>query len=328
MKRRDFITLIGSMAVAWPLAANAQQKAKLPLIGVLNPGSTETPGAVRFYEGLRELGYTEGLNIAIERRYGDSNTDRFQQLAADLVRLKVDVIVVMSTTPARAAKQATSTIPIAVGGMADPVGDELIVSLARPGGNITGNTFLGPEFIAKRFELLKDAISGLSRVAALWHPSAYGKRTMEGMIKETEAAAQALGLELQLVPVLGPGELDAAFVTMTREHADAVIQLPSPMLFGEHKRIVELAAKGRLAAMYAAREFVEDGGLMSYGPSQPNLFRRLATYVDKILKGANPADLPVEQPTVLEFVINLKTAKELGLVIPREFLVMVDEVIE
>ena len=327
MKRRDFLTLVGGAAAAWPLAANAQQKGR-PLIGVLNPGSTDTPGTVGFYDGLRELGYTEGLNLAIERRYGDWNTDRFQQLAANLVRLKVDVIVVISTSPARAAKQATSIIPIVVGGMADPVGDELIASLSRPGGNITGNTFLGPELIAKRFGLLKDVMSGLSRVAALWHPAAYGKRTIEGMLRETETAAQSLGLQLQLVPALGPGDLDGAFITMTRGHADAVILLPSPMLYGEHKHIVELAAKSRLPAMYAAREFVEDGGLMSYGASLPDLFRRAATYVDKILKGANPADLPVEQPTKLEFVFNLKTAKELGLVIPREFLLLADEVIE
>jgi putative tryptophan/tyrosine transport system substrate-binding protein len=194
MKRREFITLVGGAVAAWPLAANAQQKGKLSLIGVLNPGSTDTRGVIGFYEGLRELGYIEGVNIAIERRYGDWNTDRFQQLAADLVRLKVDVIVVISTTPARAAKQATGTIPIVVGGMADPVGDGLIVSLARPGGNVTGTTFLGPELIAKRFGLLKEAIASLSRVAALWHPAAYGKRTMEGMIREAETAAQALGL--------------------------------------------------------------------------------------------------------------------------------------
>ena len=272
MKRREFITLVGGAAAAWPLAANAQQKGKLPLVGVLNPGSTDTPGTLGFYDGLRELGYTEGLNIAIERRYGDWNTDRFQQLAADLVRLKVDVIVVISTSPARAAKQATSIIPIVVGGMADPVGDELIVSLARPGGNITGTTFLGPELIAKRFGLLKEAISGLSRVAALWHPAAYGKRTMEGMLRETDTAAQALRLQLQLVPAVGPGDLDGAFVTMTREHADAVIQLPSPMLYGEHKRIVELAAKSRLPAMYAAREFVEDGGVLSCPDASPRMW--------------------------------------------------------
>jgi putative tryptophan/tyrosine transport system substrate-binding protein len=328
MKRREFITLVGGAAAAWPLAVKAQQKGKLPLVGILNPGSTDTPGTTGFYDGMRELGYTEGLNMAIERRYGDWNTDRFQQLAADLVRLKVDVIVVISTSPARAAKQATSMIPIVVGGMADPVGDELIVSLSRPGGNLTGTTFLGPELIAKRFGLLKAAIPGCSRVAALWHPSAYGKRTVESMLRETESAAQSLGLQLLMVPALGPGDLDGAFGTMIREQADAVILLPSPMLYGEHKHIVELAAKSRLPAMYAAREFVEDGGLMSYGASLPNLFRRAAAYVDKILKGANPADLPVEQPTKLELVFNLKTAKELGLAIPPEFLLLADEVIE
>ena len=229
MKRREFITLIGGAAVTWPLGASAQQKGRLPLIGVLNPGVTDTPGTAGFYEGLRELGYTEGSNIVIERRYGDWNTDRFHQLAADLVRLRVDVVVVISTSPARAAKQATGIIPIVVGGMADPVGDELIVSLARPGGNITGTTFLGPELIAKRFGLLKAAIPGLSRVAALWHPSAYGQRTMEGMLRETETAAQTLRLQLQLVPAVGPGDLDGAFVTMTQERVDAVILLPSPI---------------------------------------------------------------------------------------------------
>src|SRR4051812_8024628 len=183
MKRRHFIALVGGAAAAWTLAANAE-KGKLPLVGVLNPGSVDTPGTSGFYAGLRELGYTEGSNIVIERRYGDWNTDRFQQLAADLVGLKVDVIVVISTSPAHAAKQATRTIPIVVGGMADPVGDELIVSLSRPGGNVTGTTFLGPELIAKRFELLKGAIFGLSRVAALWHPAAYGKRTIEGMLRQ------------------------------------------------------------------------------------------------------------------------------------------------
>ncbi len=328
MIRREFITLVSGAAAAWPLAANGQQKAKVSLIGLLNPGSTDTPGVVGFYEGLRELGYTEGLNIAIERRYGDWDTDRFKELAADLVRLKVDVIVVASTTPARAVKQATSIVPIVVAGMADPVGDELISSLSRPGGNITGTTFLGPELIAKRFGLLKDAISGVSRVAALWHPTAYGKRTIDGILKETETAAQSLGLQLQLVPALGPDDLDGAFFTMRREHADAVILLPSPMLYGEHKRIVELAAKNQLPAMYAAREFVEGGGLMSYGASLPNLFRRAAMYVDRILKGANPADLPVEQPTKLELVINLKTARALGLNMPGTLLAQADEVIE
>ncbi|GAU85605.1 ABC transporter substrate-binding protein [Bosea sp. BIWAKO-01] len=327
MNRREFISL-SCAAAAWPLATGAQQKRKLPLIGILNPGASDNPGVLGFYKGLHELGYTEGVNIAIERRYGDWRADRFKELAADLVRLKVDVIVVVSTSPARAAKQATSTVPIVVGGMADPVGDDLIISLSRPGGNLTGTTFLGPDLIAKRFELLKDAMSGLSRVAALWHPGAYGKTTMEGMLREAQAAAQMLNLQLRLVPAHGPDDLDGAFLAIAKERADAVILLPSPMLFGEHKRLVELAAKSRLPAMYAAREFVLDGGLMSYGASQPDLFRRAATHVDKILKGANPAELPVEQPAKLEFVLNLKTARELGLAIPREFLLLADEIIE
>ncbi len=328
MKRREFITLISGAAAAWPLAVRAQQKGKLPVIGVLNPGATDAPGVVGFNEGLRELGYTEGVNITVERRYGDWNAERFKEIAADLVQRKVDVILVVSTTPARAAKQATSTIPIVVAGMADPVGDELVASLSRPGGNITGTTFLGPELIAKRLGLLKDAIPGLSRVAALWHPTAYGKRTIDGMKAETEAAAGSLGLQLQMVPALGPEEIEGAFTAMSQGRANALIVLPSPMLYGEHKRIVALAAKNRLPAMYAAREFVEGGGLMSYGASLPELFRRAIIHVDKILKGANPADLPVEQPTKLELVFNLKTAKELGLVAPRDFLSLADEVIE
>jgi putative tryptophan/tyrosine transport system substrate-binding protein len=328
MKRREFITLISGAAAAWPLAARAQQKGKLPVIGVLNPGATDAPGVVGFNEGLRELGYTEGANIIIERRYGNWNAERFKEIAADLVQRRVDVILVVSTTPARAAKQATSTIPIVIAGMADPVGDELVASLSRPGGNITGTTFLGPELIAKRLGLLKDAIPGLSRVAALWHPTAYGKRTIDGMKAETEAAAGSLGLQLQMVPALGPDDIEGAFTAMMQGQANALIVLPSPMLYGEHKRIVALAAKNRLPAMYAAREFVEGGGLMSYGASLPELFRRAITHVDKILKGANPADLPVEQPTKLELVFNLKTAKELGLVAPRDFLSLADEVIE
>ncbi|HEV7259931.1 MAG TPA: ABC transporter substrate-binding protein [Bosea sp. (in: a-proteobacteria)] len=328
MKRREFFTLVGSAAVAWPRALPAQQRDRPARIGVLNPGAVDTPGALGFYQGLRELGYVEGSNVTIERRYGDWVPDRFPALAADLVRLKVDVILVVSTSPAHAAKQATNLIPIVVGGMADPVGDELIVSLSRPGGNITGASFLGPELIAKRFELLKDAILGISRVAALWHPTAYGRRTMENLVKETEAAAKTLKLQLHLVPAQGPGDLDGAFDEIARARADAAILLPSPMLFVEHRRIVELAVKNRLATMYAAREFVEDGGLMSYGANQPELFRRAAMLVDKILKGAKPANLPVEQPTRLEFAFNIKAAKELGLAIPREVLSLADLVIE
>jgi putative ABC transport system substrate-binding protein len=326
--RRQLISALGGAAVAWPLAARAQQMGKVPRIGILNPGPSDNPAAGAFYKGLQELGYTEGQNIAIERRYGEWNSNRFHQLAAELVRLNVDVIVVMSTSPARAAKQATSIIPIVVASMADPVGDELVASLAQPGGNITGTTFIGPELIAKRFGLLKEAIPGLSRVAALWHPGAYGERMMQSLLKETEVAAMALGLQLQLVQANGPNDFESAFSAITRESADALILLNSPMLFSEHRRIVELAAKSRLPAMYAAREFADAGGLMSYGANLADVFRRAATYVDKILKGAKPADLPVEQPTKLELVINVKTARELGLTIPREFLLLADEVIE
>ena len=330
MKRREFITLLGGAAAAWPLAARAQQASKMPRIGLLSPGHPESADANSdaFQQGLRELGYTEGQNIAIERRYGEWKLDRLRSLAAELVASKVDLIVARSTTAARVAKQATGTIPIIAIAMADPIEDDLVASLARPSGNVTGTTFLGPELVAKRLQLLRDVIPGLSRVAALWHPRAYSERTMAGILKDVEVGAQTLGLQLQLVPAAGPDEFANAFSAMTSERADAFIVLPSPMLFGEYRRIVSLAASSRLPAMYQAREFVDAGGLMSYGANLPDLFRRTATYVDKILKGVKPTDLPVEQPTKFEFVINLKTARELGLTITRDFLLVADEVIE
>jgi putative ABC transport system substrate-binding protein len=327
MRRREFITLLGG-AVTWPLAARAQQMGKVPHLGILNPGTTDPPATVGFYKGLRELGYTEGQNIAIERRYADWKFDQFGKLAAELVQINVDVIVVMSTSPARAAKEASSVIPIVVASMADPVGDELVASLARPGGNITGTTFLGPELTAKRMGLLKEAIPTISRIAALWHPSAYGKRTMEDLLKETKGAALALGWQLQLVAANDPGDLDGAISTIAGASPDALIVLNSPMFYNEHKHIVELAAKNHLPAMYAAREFADAGGLMAYGANLVEVFRRAATYVDKILKGAKPADLPVERPTKLELVINLKAARELGLTVAREFQLLADEIIE
>jgi putative tryptophan/tyrosine transport system substrate-binding protein len=324
MRRREFIVLLGG-AVAWPLTARSQRMSQFPRLGILNPGTADPPGAIGFYKGLRELGYTEGQYITIERLYGNWRSDRFRELAVELVQKDVDVIVVMSTSPARAAKEATSTIPIVVASMADPVGDELVASLSRPGGNITGTTFLGPELTAKRMGLLKEAIPTISRITALWHPSAYGKRTMEDLLKETKGAAQALGWQLQLVATNDPGDLDSAFSAMS---ADALVVLNSPMFYNEHAHIVELAAKSHLPAIYAAREFADAGGLMAYGANLPEVFRRAATYVDKILKGAKPADLPVEQPTKLELVINLKTAREQGLTIAREFQLLADEIIE
>jgi putative tryptophan/tyrosine transport system substrate-binding protein len=333
MRRRDFIAVVGGAAVAWPVAALTQQATKTPRIGILSPGRSELsdPGfnAIgAFLQGLHDLGYTEGQSLAVERFYADGRSDRLTELAAELVSRKPDIIVAFSTTAARPAKQATGTIPIVAIGMANPVGDELVASLARPGGNVTGTTFVGPELAAKRLQLLREAVPSLYRVAALWHPNAYSERTMAGLSSEIEVAARTLGLQLQLVPAFGPDDLAGAFAAIARERADALIIMPSPMLFGEYKRIVSLASNGNLPAMGAAREFVDVGGLMSYGTNLPDLARQTATYVDKILKGAKPAELPVEQPIKFELVINLKTAKELRLTISREFLLIADDVVE
>jgi len=326
MRRRNFLAALGG-AAAWPLAARAQPLRKIPRLGILNPGTADPPGALGFYEGLRELGYIEGQNIAIERRYGNWRSDRFDELAAELVE-NVDVIVVMSTSPARAAKEATSTIPIVVASMADPVDDELVASLSRPGGNVTGTTFLGPELTAKRMGLLKEAIPKISRVAVLWHPGAYGKRTTESLLNETKSTALALGWQIQLVAAENPSDLDPAFSAITAGSPDALVMLNSPMFYTEHKHIVDLAAKSHVPAMYAAREFADAGGLMAYGANLPEVFRSAATYVDKILKGAKPTDLPVQQPTKFELVVNLTTAKVLGLAIPTSLLSLADELVE
>jgi putative ABC transport system substrate-binding protein len=333
MRRREFIALLGG-AATWPFAARAQQSigqaAKMPRLGILMPGPIAHSAATLepFYRGLQELGYVEGRNLALERRDGEWRSDRLPELAAELVALKVDVIVAWSTPAALAAKQSTNTIPIIAAVMADPIADELVTNLARPGGNITGTTFLGPELVAKRLQLLGGVVPGLFRVAALWHPHAYGERTMAGVLREIEGAARSLGMQLQLAPASAPDDFASAFSAMTKERAEAFIVMPSPMLFGEHKRIVKLAADNRLPAMYQAREFVDAGGLMSYGVNLPDMFRRTATYVDKILKGAKPGELPVEQPTTFEIVINLNTARELGLTISRDFLLIADDVIE
>ena len=332
MRRRNFITLLGGAAAAWPLAAHAQQAAKVARIGCIVTGSLESPEqratVDAFRQGLRERGYVEGQNIIIEYRAADGRIERFPELATELVRLNLDLIVASNTPAALAAKQATTAIPIVVPVMGDPVGDGLASSLARPGGNVTGMTFLGPEVATKRLELLKQALPTMSRVAALWHPGAYGDSTMKEMMGKLAAAAGTLQVQLQLVEVRGAAEFDRAFLVMGRERADALIVLPSPMLFSERRHIVDLATKHRLPSIAMAREFAELGGLMAYGANLPDLFRRAATYVDKILQGAKPADLPVEQPIKFEFVINLKTAKALGLAVPLIMQMTADEVIE
>jgi putative ABC transport system substrate-binding protein len=333
MRRRRFLGILSGAAASWTLCARAQQGTKIPRIGLLAPGRSEGADASRvtlnsLVAGLRELGYTEGQNIVIERRFGESNPDRLSKVTDELVELKVDVIVALSTTAARPAKQATSLIPIVAIGMADPVEDELVASLARPEGNVTGTSFLGPELVAKRLQLLGQVVPQLVRVAVLLHPRAYSDRTMAGMSTEIERAAQTLGMKLQLVPAAGPEDIAGAFSAMARERAAALSLFPSPMLFAEYGRIASLAAENRLPAIYAAREGPEVGGLMFYGANLPDLSRQTATYVDKILKGAKPAELPVQQPTKFELVINRKTAKALGLAIPSGVFSIADEVIE
>jgi ABC-type uncharacterized transport system substrate-binding protein len=332
MRRRQFIGLIGGAAVGWPFAVGAQQPAKVARIGYLVTSSLESPEARAtlnaFRQGLREHGYVEGQNILIEYRTAGGKIERFLDLATELARLNLDLILAPNSPAALATQQATTTIPIVVPNMGDPVGEGFVASLAHPGGNITGLTFLGPELVTKRLDLLKAALPNASRVAALWHPGAFGERTTADMLKAMDAAARTLAVELQLIDVRGADEFDRAFSKMTTDRADAFIQFPSTMLFAERRRLVDLATKHRLPSVFAAREFVELGGLMAYGASINDLIRRSAAYVDKILKGAKPADLPIEQPTKFELVINLKTARELDLTITRDFLLLADEVIE
>jgi len=331
MKRRAFVTLLGG-AAAWPLAARAQQPTKVPRIGFLATGSLESPETRAtldaFRQGLRERGYLEGQSLIIEYRSADGEYARLPRLANELVGLKLDLILAPNTPAARAVQHATTTIPIVVPVMGDPLEDRLVASLARPDGNITGLTFLGPELVTKRLGLLKQALPNASRIAALWHPGAFGERTTRDMLQATATAARTLAVELQLVEVRRADEFDRSFSAMTRNRADALIVFPSSMLFFERKRIVDLTTTHRLPSIFGAKEFAELGGLMAYGASIADLLRRSATYVDKILKGAKPADLPVEQPTKFEFVINLKTAKGLGLTISESFLLLADEVIE
>jgi len=309
--------LVAVVLLAVAVIAEAQQPARVPRIGYLATASTSTNPArtEAFRQGLRELGYVEGKNISIE----------YRALAADLVRLKVDVIVTPGATSTRAAKEATSTIPIVMAQDPDPIGNGFVASLARPGGNITGLSNLNRELGGKRLELLKEIVPRLSRVAL------FGTSTFPGTtqnLKEAELAAGALGVKLQYLDVLGPKDIETAFRGASKGRAEAVLAMGSGVLSSLRAQVVELAAKSRLPAIYYIREFVEAGGLMSYGVSVTDLDRRAATYVDKILKGAKPADLPVEQPIKFELIINLKAAKQIGLTIPPNVLVRADRVIK
>jgi putative ABC transport system substrate-binding protein len=306
------------------------RRGKVARIGYLSGSLAAGPHLPEaFRQGLRDLGYVEGHNVVIEYRDAEGKLERLPALAAELVALKVDVIVAGGPPHALAAKQATRTLPIVFTAVGDPVTDGLGTSLARPGGNVTGlSTSAAPEIVGKRLELLKQAIPGVTRVAVLWQPGALGERTNKDMLKAAEVAARALGVRLQFVEARRPADFDRAFSDITGARAGALIVLGSPMFFAERRRLVDLAAKNRLPAVYSARDSVDAGGLMAYGPNFADLFRRAATHVDKILKGANPADLPVEQASKYELVINLKTAKALGLTIPPSLLQRADQVIE
>ena len=318
------VTCVFSMITA-PLATKAQVSAQVPRIGILSPAAEAfTPVFEAFRQGLRELGYVEGQNIVLEFRLAAGRAERLRALAAELVRLKVDVILTDTMTATRVAKEATTTIPIVMASSSDPVQGGLVASLAQPGGNITGMALLAPELSGKRLELLKEVVPRLAQVAVLWNP----KNPVAGNLRATEAAAQALHLQLHLVEVPGAEALEAAFDAAMQEGADALITLPDAMLWNQRLQVAGLAAKHRLPALFPEREFVDAGGLLSYGPSVPASFHRAATYVDKLLKGAKPADLPVEQPTKFELVINLKTAKALGMTMPPSLLLLADEVIQ
>ncbi len=325
MERRTFLALVPGSLLAAPLAAEAEQ-GSIPRIGFLHFGSPVPSVEVdAFRQGLRELGYIEGQNIALEVRFASGRVERLPELAAELVRLKPDVIVTPATPPSLSAKQATRTIPIVFAGIADPVGAGLISNFARPGGNITGVASISAELGGKRLGLLKEVTPKASRVAVLYNPA---DRANVLVLKQLQESAPALALTLQPVEVRGPGEFASAFVAITRERAHALFGA-SGVLTLEHKRIlVDLAAKNRIPAMWGHRQFVEAGGLMSYAVNFYDQVRRAATYVDKILKGAKPADLPVEQPTKFELVINLKTAKAIGLTVPPSLLQRADQVIE
>jgi len=324
-----FVVALALSMSAVPLVADAQQPGKVVRIGVLANTPPTTPEVARNWEafrhGLGEYGWVEGQNLVIEYRWAEGQAQRFPALAAEVVSLKPDLIVAATTLGVQAAKQATSTIPIVMIYVTEPVGAGLVASLAHPGGNITGPLFnVGRDIVGKHLQLLKEAVPTLARVGVIMYPDSYSA----AYLRAAQGAAPMLGVTLHVVEVQRPTELEGAFAAMTRERAGAFLVLPHPFTFTHAGRIVALAAQSQLPAVYPYRESVEAGGLMAYGANAPDMFRHAATYVDKILKGTKPADLPVEQPTKFELVINLKTAKALGLTIPQSVLIRADEVIQ
>jgi putative ABC transport system substrate-binding protein len=332
MRRREFVAIAAGAAASVPQMSLAQQRpSTMPRLGALLPGRVSAPISVSvrsaFERGLWEQDYVEGRNISIEYTYS-ADPNEFARAAKEVVDLGVDVILASGSAGTIAAKRATSSIPIVGAVMADPVADGLVVSLSRPSGNVTGNTLLGAELTAKRLQLLQELVPGLTRIAALQHRGIYGERTDANIRNEMLESAKTLGLECEVFNAQVPGEFAAAFDGMVKARAEGLIVLSSPMFYVNHRQLVELAASHRLPTMYVFKEAVQAGGLICYGPDIPDLWRRAAGYVVGILKGAKPADLPVEQPTKFEFLVNATTARALGLIVPPSLLARVDEVIE
>ena len=325
MDRRRFAltALVGALTA--PLSVEAQQ-ARVPRVAVLWPITPPANFDEAFKQGLREHGYVEGRNVILERRYGEGQPERMSEIAAELVRMKVDVIVAVTDAPILAVKQRTRSIPIVMVSASDPVGTGFVASLTRPGGNITGLSRMSPELSAKRVALLREAVPRISRVAVMWNPEVRGALLD---FKELEGPARSLRLQIQSIEVSRADDVAAAFAAIIEARAEALIVItPNPVAFANRGQLASLALKNRLPSMYGGRDYVDAGGLMAYGPNTPDLNRRAAAYVDRILKGAKPADLPVEQPTKFELIINLKTAKALGLTIPPSLLARADQVIE
>jgi putative ABC transport system substrate-binding protein len=322
MQRREFITLLGGAAAAWPRVVRAQPRGtKIPRVGIID----DAPIWNYFRQALRDIGYIEGQNIAFEYRVAEGKPERLAAAAAELVRLPVDVIAVFGTPASLAAKVATTSIPIVAISIGDPVRIGLVTSLARPGGNVTGNTILGPDLSSKRLELLKEVIPSVSRVVFLWNPD---NASNAAILDELRVAAPALGLKLISVAVRSSGGFDRAFATIVSERPDAILTTNDPLHQSNIVRVIDFMTKNGLAGFFQTRENVVAGGLMSYGASFPDLFRQGASYVHKILQGTKPEDLPVQQPTKFELVINLKTAKAIGVAVPESILLRADEVIE
>jgi putative tryptophan/tyrosine transport system substrate-binding protein len=324
MRRREFITLLGGVTASWPLAVGAQQAAKSPSLGYLSAGGTAI-GLPGLLDGLRQLNWIEGKTIVIEYRFAENRNDRLSELAAELVRLKVDVIVAAGTLAPLAAKHASTTIPIVMTSAGDPLGTGLVDSLARPGGNVTGLSLMSPELGGKRLQLIEQMVPHIARVAILWNAT---NPYPALVFKQTESAARQLKIEVQSLELRTPDDLNSALEAAVREKANALITVEDPLTVNYRKEIANFATNNRLPTMSGLREYAEAGGLLSYGPDISDLYRRAAGYVDKILKGAKPSELPVEQPIKFEFIINLKTANALGLTVPPDMLAIADALIE